>query len=563
MFDNHVKGFDIFIKEWLPTLVLMSGNISTDYNDDRYKISFSNFKFVRSDLNASDCYLYNETYYGSVYVDVLETKFSTGELKNYEKVSEKVTPNFLICHVPIMLLSQVCNLSRGIGIHKESEDIFGGIFVCNGKKRVIPMKKTLINNFPYFRTQKKSGKKFRFVHFRSTHFRSPWRSTSTLELCYDVGRKQRAQSLYNIFVRFPFVSTTIPLQVLSLAFNWDTEEFIQRTRDMFHYCWEPSFDKYIVTFRNSSNGCMNRDDALNFINKIHDKKEGSVAAVNALKIQILPHLNEMSDIDYSKGNFLAYLFGLLILFLEKKVEPTDRDICANSRMESSSFNLALLYRMRLASSLKKEAVKIMRSALGRSDGYDIKTVLNPARLSKQIISAIATGDWTEKKKGVSTQFINSNMLGDISQLTKTSSLKGEGKHLGPRMLRTDAYGYIAAAATPEGEQCGLVDPIASTAILTVGHDNIVTMLLLITRFGDNYMVDPEFKQEYTLFDSRGRPRGYIRNIDQALKVFLKLRRSCSIGIHTSYSRNDTLREFRIWCEPGRLMRPLIISECLG
>jgi DNA-directed RNA polymerase subunit B len=555
---NHTIPFNVLIRKWIPDILEKYGKISTEFNGIIYNISLSNYKFVRSRLVPSECHMYNETYSGSIYADITEERF-VGELCVYSKVTEK----FHICDIPIMLLSDVCNLSRGINLNREMDNIFGGSFICNGKKRYIPITKTLQHNVPYrVRSETKNSYS---IHIRSTHFDKPWRSTSTLDLLYFKNVTVRTKKFYSMLLKISFVNSLVPLQVIILCFGWTINEFIERTNSIYHYeLSDPKYKKYFISLRSKIGNCVDSKSAIEHLNIIH-KKPGTKTAINALRIQILPHLNEMDDVPYAKCDYLAYMFGMLMLFIEGEIGTVDRDSYKHCRLVNSSGNIASLFRMKFKRSFHRDGLKIMRKALSNHGKFSLDKVFNSNRLTRRLTSSISTGDWSPQKKGISSQYSTSNPMCDYDQLSRISTRKGDGKHIKPRMIQVDSFGYICSAVTPERNQCGLVYPLAITAVISVGCDSSIVMQIFLSTLGDNFYPYPYVEEHtfYTLFDSRGRICGYIPNIDKAVKLFVYLRRNLFIDPHVSFELCHDIFEMRIYCDSGRLLRPLLIIDNLA
>ena len=48
-----------------------------------------------------------------------------------------------------MLFSKACHFSGGIDLNHQDEAEFPGCFIVGGKRRFIPLTKTLVHNFPF------------------------------------------------------------------------------------------------------------------------------------------------------------------------------------------------------------------------------------------------------------------------------------------------------------------------------------------------------------------------------------------------------------------------------
>ena len=570
--EHHTNSFDDLTTTWLKDIILTHGNISTVFGSKKYQTFLSDYKFVRGTILPSDAHLFNVSYTAHVLITVHEFNVtseypgagavSSGDPEYPWVIKDTRHVDCRISDFPIMLSSLNCHLRVGNDNKDQTEPEWGGGFiVAKGKRRCIPMLKTLANNVPYlFR-----NKKYLFVQVRSEHLARQHRSTSSIEVAIDESKSKISTLFYNVYVNVPFLKPTLPLPILLLALGCDIEKFIDLINTRFIPRWKVNtrYKKYIIMLRNDNRGCTTADDALGFINKLYGRPETASTAKLTVQNEILPHLNEQEDVEFSKVYYLAYVYGLLIRYKEGILSQTDRDSYEHTRLTTSGTSLAILFRAQFKLSMQ-QAVKYMRRLLVQNKEILMSKVYNYTRINKKLMGAISSGHWSAKRKGISHQMTTTNKDAIISQLRRVTSsyLNNDGRHITPRMVKSDGMGYICAAETPEGPGCGLVYALASTCRVTRASDHDALMELLILEFGENFSPlrswDDVLPPCYTFFDTHGRPVGYIHDIDCAVKKFVSLRRSLTIDYMVTYSKNKKLQEFRVFCDVGRLTRPLIV-----
>ena len=299
------------------------------------------------------------------------------------------------------------------------------------------MLKTLMNNYPY-RFMNKN--KRHYIQVRSEHLHRPYRSTSTIEMGIESNKSKRSTVFYNATIKIPFLQPLVPLPIIVKALNWDFNEFIRVSKKIFSSKWdEKRFRKYVIMFMSDNHGCDTKEHALLYISKLYGKADNINSAKHVINTEILPHLNDKKNVDYAKGRYLSYMFGLLILFREGKIEASNRDSYMFTRITDSGTSLAVLFRMQFLSFIK-QGLKFMRRVLNKNKEINIDKIYNPTRISKKIQSALATGTWSSKRKGVSHPMTTTNSNCIIAQLRRISSsyLNNDGKHTTPRMVLSNS-----------------------------------------------------------------------------------------------------------------------------
>ena len=553
--EPHITAYDELVSVWLKDIVLTSGKIDLLVDKCKYKTVLTNYRFIGSGVSPHKAHTNNLSYNGTIYVDIAET------VQSETAVVRRLVKNVPICKFPVMLLSTACNLNAQYDITKQIEPELGGSFVVRGKRRYIPMVKGLMNNYPY--KMWNSAKNQKHIQVRSNHLHSLHRSTSTLEMFLDVDKLTKVGPfLKTLKIRIPFLVTPVPLWVIITALGWKVDEFLTATAAYLgHSLPLTTWTQYALLLRCTWSD-QSREQALAFLNHLYSKPPEDNTALVILTNEILPHLNgSFAD---SKCWYLAYMLGLLLLFEENLVPESDKDSMLHSRVVTSGQSLAALFRI-LYLSFIRQGHKIIRRNVKQQKPIEIMKIYKESRLTQRLLSAVATGIWSAKRKGVSHQLVTGNNQSVIGQMRRISSsvLNSDGKHILPRMIQADSYGYICAAETQEGEGCGLVSALACTARIATGTDNKVVTAIYTAQLGANFLALPVAghliaAHWYKLFDSFGVMLGFVLDISQAVTTFQQLRRDSMLDCFTTYFRDDVTRDLRLECGAGRLLRPLLV-----
>ena len=213
----------------------------------------------------------------------------------------------------------------------------------------------------------------------------------------------------------------------------------------------------------------------------------------------------------------------------------------------------------------KQGLKIFRRALNEHKEANINVIFNAERLSKRVMSSVATGKWSKQKQGISHQMKTNNEAIVVAQARRLSSSlsNNDGKHIYQRMLKADCLNGICPASTPESELCGLVNVMACFSEVTIESDAISLISVVLNHFKDIIIPFPttqKWQHLYKLFDPHGRLVGFITDKNEAVQRFVQLRRGLSIDYTATFYVDQDLKEFRIFCHKGRLVYPQIVVD---
>lgn len=582
--EQHTTSYNKCIKKWLKEIIIDNGIIRLEICNHMYSFDIINYKFHTGVISPTDAHKYNLSYTGDILVDikgVIYTKDKT-DIKSgndeYPFVLKKIqSSGLLLCKFPIMLYSEACEFSKCNDMEFLTSPEFGGSFIVKGKRRYIPLLRSICHNYPL--RLYRNNKNMFVIQIRSDHWDRKHRSTSTLELCLNEEVSSRSILFHNINVKIPFLTPMVPISIIIISLGWSLDQFCGVVEIMNSKFWNKElFKKYFICMRNRTFGCETRSQALKYISDLYTHNHSCFCVESVIHNEILPHLNDGDNesSNSKKGIYLAYVFGQLVLFKEKKMNTLDRDSRKYCRLIDPGTSLALLFRIFYLKHIK-QCVKNLKRAVSIERVVDIAKIFNHHRLTQRIISALATGTWSQKKKGVSHPMITTNDQAVISQLRRISSanLNNDGKHWEPRMLHRSSYGYECAAETPEGDACGLVTSLAMFCRVTNESDVDGLMDIVKLRLSDLYIPIKDMrnipkkdmrnipKNCFKIFDPLGCLFGWCVDPKSFVKKLRCLRRSLDIDPFVSIIEDRVLSEIRIECDKGRMVRPLLVLENLN
>ena len=568
LMDHHIKPYDELILENLQNVIYRHGKIITVFEGCKYFAKMVNYKFVKSSMSPSEAHLFKESYCGTIYVDII-----TSVSKEDVCLSSSVTKNYLLCKFPIMLNSVVCHISEGNDADSQQEREYGGSFIINGNRRYIPIRESMEHNH-VFRTITKKPKSYS-VELRSEHKDHQYRSTSTMSMSLPMTIQKRSLKCLQPQIKISFLKYAIPIRVLLMAMDVDIDYFISLTLDCWKFKWcNNELKDYLVVLKQETFECKTEEDARQYIFNLYkacNKSPTNNTVSIALKNEILPHLNFTDDVKYQKTWRLAHMYGMLILFSEGKLKKSNIDSLKSTHLVSSAELLGQLFRTEMIDFIK-QGVKTLRKNLQRNVNEngstrikfpDISKIFNSKLLSPKILSAVATGRWTDKKNGVSHPISAVNPDSTITRLMRILSplVKKRGKHNEARKIQTDSFGYFGAFASSDKEDCGLVKTFALLCRMSIKTNSDTVTEVMTTHLKDHiFPKNDAIGSRYIFFNGDGIMLGFVSDIDVFEEKVILMKENLLINPEITYWRNNDLQEFRIYCNSGRMIRPLLVLK---
>ena len=556
---RHIsEAYNVLLLKYIPAIIKSYGTVATLVDGKKYHLIITDVIAHKSSISIENCFEYGLSYCCSLIGTLkLVCVEPDGQIRELKQVRTR------ICKIPMPTGPNIIDHTKNDTI----PNVESGLFIINGKMRTIPATISLIFNEPFLFVKKDQY----VLQIRSAHADKIYRSTSTIELSVDTNAK-RANREGRISVKLPFQKTYIHIASLVLALGCEPHRFNKLIKSIAgkHY------DYYIYRAMEISNlyghDTQSTHDAILYISKLYSKDLKSTGE-NIIEKEVLPHLlshTQGDDWRERKILYLANCVSQLTLFTYNRLLPTNRDSYRNLSVSSSTDLIGQLFRLLLITHIRT-CGKLLRRYLMKSNGdIDLVKMFGESRLSARILSAVASGIWSPRRKGVSLALNNNNQNAIMSQLRRISSSLStiNGTHTEPRHVQPDQYGYICAASTPGGDQTGLVMELALTSSITIPVTDHVILNLLLEDILSQYLIpitDIILNDVFKFINSSGHITHVVdaKHISQVIQLISKSRRQGDIAPYVSMRfYNDNRRSLRIIYEGGLLTRPLIVVQPL-
>jgi DNA-directed RNA polymerase subunit B len=469
-----------------------------------------------------------------------------------------------IGYLPIMLKSNKCQLYNRtpeslIKLGEDPKDP-GGYFLVNGSERVIVTQEDLSPNRILIDKLKSKGnvtseaKVFSVIH----GFRAP----VTVEHTNDG----------QLRVSFPSMPRKISLILLMRALGIERDDMIAMAISP-----TPELRSRVMSIlMRESSEIDTTEESLDYIGKrvaVGQTKEYRInRAMQVLDKYLLPHLGSDEESRLKKAFFLARMAQRLLELEAGVRHKDDKDHYSNKRLKLAGDLLLMLYRVAFHALCRDIKYQLERVTV-RGRKPNLKTAVRADLITERLRHALATGNWTGGKSGVSQLLDRTNYMSALSHLRRVvSPLSRSQPHFEARDLHPTHFGKICPNETPEGPNCGLVKNLALQAYISVGLQEKEIEKKLIDDLGLNIIKPQDLAEPtsqlaklvanpnyYKVF-LNGSFLGAVEKGEEFRHKLIEKRREGEIHHEVNIAYYDDTREIMINCDAGRVRRPLIIVE---
>ena len=540
------------------------------YNNDKLNTMYPN-----------DARLKNLTYKSNIFCNIgIQYIFHKQDgkviIKNFEKIN--------IGSIPIMIHSKLCLLHKldpiKLSDFGECPYDHGGYFIINGKEKVVLSQEKKVNNILYINKSPEDNiilqgniKSISNEGFQSSrtnyvsYVRNKVRSkignetiireenTFTVRI---LGFNDSEGKEWNIplFILFRALGILTDKQILSLIIYENDND---QLKNMLYQLILPSIK--------NSEPIYNQKTAYKLLS-LNTKGKENFNVIDILNHNLFP--NYGTD-NRSKAMYLGYIVRKVLLTHLKVINETDRDSYINKRVDLPGSLLLELYRelwgkFKRSTSLQIDAeYKLNYESMIDSDISNIINNLNSSKVfNNSIMNTIVKSFGARFGTGISSrqgivQDLNRNvMLGTLSHIRRISiPLPSGSKSIGPRKLHNSQWGFICPTESPDGSNVGIINHLSIIARVTtnISEDNILSSLndsgviLLDT-------IIPKDIYHSTRVFLNGRFVGIHYDPAELFKYMRLLKLNSFINITTSISWNIHTNEFHVFCDSGRIIRPV-------
>jgi len=467
-----------------------------------------------------------------------------------------------IGNMPIMVKSILCNLHRNYLTGEDSGDEEyknalkqkgedpqdpGGYFIVNGTERVLVCLEDLAPN----RVMVESEQRYQRLTELAKVFsqREGFRALTVVE-------KKKDGILQ---VSIPVASGQVPLAILMMALGMESaDDIMQAITD------DSQMQNLILANleeSHSSEGIYTTQEALEYLERrfaAGQSKEYRKKRINyILDNTLLPHLSTNYEARLKKAVFLGRMAREVLELNKGERKPDDKDHYANKRLKLAGNLMEELFRSGLQALLNDMKYQMERSYSKRKENRVHHAVRRDV-LTNKIMHAMATGNWTGGRAGVSQLLDRTCNMATLSHLRRViSPLTRSQPHFEARDLHPTQFGRLCPNETPEGQNCGLVKNLALMVDVSENlPDNDVREIL------DELYIQPivegESQQGKVYFN--GDLIGTHKAPKDLVAEIIQRRRKNMISNVVNVRYDGSLNDVIINSDPGRIRRPLLVVE---
>ena len=494
--------------------------------------------------------LRNMTYSAPIYLEFTIVE----EGMEIEEVEEEIG------NMPVMVKSMLCNLHRhyltgegssdddyknALKIKGEDPQDPGGYFIVNGTERVLVCLEDLAPNRVMVESEQRYQRQTELAKVFSQ--REGFRALTVVE-------KKKDGILQ---VSIPVASGQVPLAVLMMALGMESADDIMQaiTND-------PEMQNLIlanIEEIHSTEGIYTTQEALEYMERrfaAGQSKEYRKKRINyILDNTLLPHLSTTYEARLKKAVFLGGMAREVLELNRGQRKPDDKDHYANKRLKLAGNLMEELFRSGLQALLNDMKYQMERSYSKRKENR-IHHAVRRDVLTNKIMHAMATGNWTGGRAGVSQLLDRTCNMATLSHLRRViSPLTRSQPHFEARDLHPTQFGRLCPNETPEGQNCGLVKNLA--LMVDVSENLPDAQIREILDELDIHPIEEgeaELGKVYfngDLIGTHEAPVDLVTEIRQR-------RRKNMISNVVNVRYDDSLNDVIINSDPGRIRRPLLV-----
>ncbi len=367
-----------------------------------------------------------------------------------QQESEEVT----IGEIPVMVGSELCWSSDWTEEERrengEDPEDPGGYFIINGSEKTIIAMEEFANNKPVY--QKDDGEETCRINSENAGY---------------VQRHVLRRDTDIVNISFANVKKT-PAVALIRGLGYETDrEIVEAIGEDY------ASDIYLNMYET---GASNQEEAYEYIaNQAGITSDVEERVDTILDEYLLPHLGQEPEVREEKAEFLANIIRNTIALGKGDIEEDDIDHYANKRLNLAGellemqFRSVFLGKWGLLARMKYN----FRKSAKRGRLPSLQSTVVADTLTKQIMGAMATGNWVGGRTGICQRLERGNRIKTLAHLRNiVSPLSSERQHFEARDLHPTQWGRVCPIKTPEGMNIGLRTHLAMSANVSTGLTNM-------------------------------------------------------------------------------------------
>ena len=322
-------------------------------------------------------------------------------------------------------------------------------------------------------------------------------------------------------------------------------------------------------------------EAIEFLSKNINSNNNYISQSNDKKIKYIKEvvLNDyLIHLDSTKSKlfYTGYMVNNLLKCVLGVKSVDDRDSFINKRIDTCGVLIGNLFNQcmnKISKDIKNYINKEVNNGLWNINKkyndiineININKIIKSSYIENIIKGAMATGNWGIKlsansKQGVSQVLNRLTYMSTLSHLRRVQTPSdNNGKLIPPRKLHPTQWGYICPTETPEGHAVGIVKNLSMISEITLktSSEPIKEYISKYIINLDSINIYSENKNNYIKIFVNGNYLGLTLKPDNIVNDIKHYRSIGVIHIHTSIYWCIEENFIQIWCDEGRLIRPLM------
>ena len=494
--------------------------------------------------------LRNMTYSAPIYLEFTIVE----EGMEIEEVEEELG------NMPVMVKSMLCNLHRhyltgegssdddyknALKVKGEDPQDPGGYFIVNGTERVLVCLEDLAPNRVMVESEQRYQRQTELAKVFSQ--REGFRALTVVE-------KKKDGILQ---VSIPVASGQVPLAVLMMALGMESAD------DIMQAITNDSEMQNLILANieeiHSTEGIYTTQEALEYMERrfaAGQSKEYRKKRINyILDNTLLPHLSTTYEARLKKAVFLGRMAREVLELNRGQRKPDDKDHYANKRLKLAGNLMEELFRSGLQALLNDMKYQMERSYSKRKENR-IHHAVRRDVLTNKIMHAMATGNWTGGRAGVSQLLDRTCNMATLSHLRRViSPLTRSQPHFEARDLHPTQFGRLCPNETPEGQNCGLVKNLA--LMVDVSENLPDAQIREILDELDIHPIEEGEAQLGKVYFNGDLIGTHEAPVDLVTEIRQRRRKNMISNV-VNVRYDDSLNDVIINSDPGRIRRPLLV-----
>ena len=471
-----------------------------------------------------------------------------------------------IGNMPVMVKSILCNLHRNYltgenssdeeykkGLRSKNEDPEdpGGYFIVNGTERVLVCLEDLAPNRVMVESEQRYARQTELAKVFSQ--REGFRALTVVE--------KKKDGILSVSI--PVASGQVPLAILMMALGMESADDIMHqinpeNKNEMQNLILANIEE-VHSPGDGTKGIYTTQEALEYLERrfaAGQSKEYRRKRIDyILDNTLLPHLSTNFEARTKKAVFLGRMAREVLELHRGERKPDDKDHYANKRLKLAGNLMEELFRSGLQALLNDMKYQMERSYSKRKENR-IHHAVRRDVLTNKIMHAMATGNWTGGRAGVSQLLDRTCNMATLSHLRRViSPLTRSQPHFEARDLHPTQFGRLCPNETPEGQNCGLVKNLALMVDVSENLPNDIVLEsfeeLDITSIDKGESEGGKVYFNGDLIGTHKAPEDLVAEIRVRRKKNLI---SNVVNVRYDESLNDVI----INSDPGRIRRPLIV-----